>query len=489
MTAANLGLFLVMIAVILLLSQREQRRVVVQPIIMMLLSGFLLGLAQLFAGWEMHTTLRLVGEFCLYAAVGHAGFLLVIVALRRAFRWSPQKIYLDIVMAAIYVMIAFPVLSKAGLKTSDLVTSTALITGILALAMQGTLGNIFAGIAIHLHHPFDVGDWIQFNDKREHIGKVKEISWRATTVVTLDSVEVVVPNSKLAEMPLTNFKRPERWSRRSIYFVCPYSVPPAQVHAIVLDAIVGSRGVLTSPAPTIVTNTFTERGIEYWLRFFTEDMDTRDGVDGGVRDRIWYSLDRQGISMPPAVHKVEFTEVSVESKQAMAQNEIQRREGILRGLSLCQGLPESALEIMARESRISRYLPKEVIIRQNDSGSELFVIQAGSVSVSATEGSATTSVVLTRLGPGDFFGEMSLLMGDPRSATVTADSACELLVIDKKVMAAVFASAPDLVNTISNSVASRKENLITRLAETRENEPKGEEISVLVKIKKYFGIQ
>lgn len=487
-TVGEFALLALLIGAALVLLAREQRRLVLLPIVFLFLSASLYVLSMLFSGIGMMSVFGFLAELLLFAAVGRICFVLAVTILQRVLRWSPQKIYLDVCMAVIYVMVLVPVLSKAGLKTSELVTGTTLITAILALAMQSTLGNIFAGIALHLQHPFELGDWIQFDDKREHIGKVKEISWRATTVVTLDSVEVVIPNSKLAEMPLTNFMRPERHSRRSIYFVCPYSVPPARVHEVVLNAIVGARGVVETPAPTIVTNAFTDRGIEYWLRFFTELLDIRDGIDGGVRDRVWYSLNREGITMPPAVHQVELTETSPELNEATARHRLERHEKILQEISLCQGLPETAFQILARESQMRRYLPSEVIIRQDDPGMELFVVSTGTVSVSVMK-AGNASVEVTRLGPGDYFGEMSLLLGDPRTTSVTAISECELLVIGKQAFADAFAESPQITATISKTIAARRVELDSRLAQGTARTTQDDEVeSLMMKIQKYFGI-
>ena len=486
-TIGGFALVVSLIAVVLTLLPHNQRHLAILPIVFLFLDAFLLGLSSLFSGIGMEQLFRFVAELLLFAAVGRTCFLLVVTVLRRVLRWSPQKIYLDVSMAAIYVMLLVPVLSKTGLKTSDLVTGTTVITGVTILAMQGTLGNIFAGIAIHIHHPFDIGDWIQFDDNRDHIGKVKEISWRATTVVTLDAVEVVIPNTKLAEMPLTNFMRPERHCRRSVAFVCPYAIPTARIHTIVLNGIASANGVLETPAPTVVTNAFTDRGIEYLLRFFIEQLDLRDVVEGGVRDRVWYSLEREGITIcPTAYSKAEFLDKSQEARKAIEQSRLELHDKILRRISLCQGLPESAFAILVRESQMRMYLPNEVIIRQSDPGSELFIISNGSVIVSAAQPN-DVAVEVTRLGPGDFFGEMSVLMGDPRSSNVLAASECELLVIGKHAFALAFAESPKATETVSQMIAARRMELNSRLAQEsphglRDHESK----SLLVKIQKYF---
>jgi CRP-like cAMP-binding protein len=337
-----------------------------------------------------------------------------------------------------------------------------------------------------MQRPFEVGDWIQFDDKREHIGKVREINWRATTTVTLDDVEVIIPNSKLADLPLTNFTKPQRWSRRSIYFTCPYAVPPKRVQNIVVAAIRGSWGVLDTPAPSVVTNAFTERGVEYWLRFFTIEFDKRDGVDGEVRDRVWYGLNRAGIAMPIAVHDVRLRQVSRESDAEAAGQEAQSRERLLRAVPLFAGLPADALVHLALASRQTAFMANEAIIRQGDAGSELFVVQAGEVSVSV-RGNSGQDAELQRLGPGAFFGEMSLLAGDRRAATVRATTDCELLVIDKPALAAVFEGAPELVEVVSNIVASRIAEKSARLAEL-PTAAAAEKESLLTRARRYFAM-
>ncbi|WP_373650081.1 cyclic nucleotide-binding domain-containing protein [Schlesneria sp. DSM 10557] len=482
----EMGMLVFLIVAALIVLPRPQRRLAVHPIVFLVLAATLLGISSLFSHLQMDGFFRLLAEFLLLTAVVRTCFLCVITILQRAMKWSPQRIYLDICLVLIYGVVLVPLLSNAGLKSSDLITGTSVLTLVLGLALQGTLGNIFAGIAINVHHPFAVGDWIQFNDRRDHIGKVKEISWRGTTVVTLDSVEIVIPNTQLAEMPLANFMRPQRHTRRSVHFVCPYSIPPGRVHSTVLNAIAGSRGVLAEPAPTIITNAFTERGVEYWLRFFTDQFEIRDSVDGGVRDRVWYALQREGITMPPAVMNVQLQQLPTEETPVPTREEIHER--VLRGASLSQGLPDKALAILARESKLRRYHANEVIIRQYEPGRELFIVHTGTVSVaSARSGSA--AVEITRLGPGDYFGEMSLLLGEARSGTVTAVTDCELLVIDKPALAAALAQSPEMTDTLSRTVAARQKELGDRLDVGTAPENLDERASsLLAKIQKYFGV-
>jgi small-conductance mechanosensitive channel/CRP-like cAMP-binding protein len=482
---ATAAVAFVSLIVLIGLLPRERRRLALQPALFLLLAGVVLFLEEAVPD-SLAKSLPAMAVLFLYASISRSVFLMVVGALHRAFQITFPKIFLDVVMGLVYLAIGYAALIIAEAKPENIVAGSAVISVVLGLALQSTLGNAFAGLAIQLQQPFEIGDWIQFDDKREHIGKVRESNWRATTVVTLDEVEIVIPNNKLAELPLTNFNRPERWARRSIYFVCPYSVPPREVQRIVLEAIAGSFGVLETPAPSIVTNTFNERGIEYWLRFFTLELDRRDGVDGGVRDRIWYALDRHGITMPVAVHDVTWQQKTSETEQALADREIGRRETVLRSVPLFRDLPGDAMLRLAGASRIERYMAGETIIRQGDEGSELFVVVSGEAAVSA-RGAGDQDAHLQTLGPGAFFGEMSLLAGDRRAATVRAAGDCELVVIGKPAMAAVFQHQPEFIQEIIKIVAARQAELATRLAQLPGAPPPQKE-PLLVIVKRYFGL-
>ena len=221
---------------------------------------------------------------------------------------------------------------------------------------------------------------------------------------------------------------------------------------------------------------------------FTDQLDTRDGVDGGVRDRIWYALDREGIAMPPATHQVQLAAVTAETKQAEDRERISQHQKVLRATDLCRGLSDHAVDILANESRICRYSPNEVVIRQGEPGDQLFIVKAGRVGVSASK-SGAAPVEVAQLNAGDYFGEMSLLLGEPRSSTVTASTPLELLVIGRHAFATTFAESPETVETISKTIASRRTELDARLAEEKSTTTSGDKAkSVMAGIKKYFGI-
>ena len=278
-----------------------------------------------------------------------------------------------------------------------------------------------------------------------------EVNWRATKVITLDEAYVIVPNGQLAQASIRNFTKPDSWSRRSIYVVTPYEVSPQRVQRIILEAIRGSFGVLEHPAPSVVTNNFTDRGVEHWVRLFTNDFDKRDRVDGMARDRIWFALARNGVEIPTATQSIRLTQLPAPPLPEPAEARLARRVESLKRVGIFAGLSSGHLDRLAMEGRECRFAGGEPVIRQGDPGESLFVVLDGSVEVSAREGDGLP-VVITTIGPGGFFGEMSLMTGAARSATITAKGESCLLEIDKSTMRRVLEEQPSLVETLGRAL-------------------------------------
>ncbi|MCZ7687038.1 MAG: mechanosensitive ion channel family protein [Sandaracinaceae bacterium] len=249
---------------------------------------------------EVMRPIDLLGLTLLLLSIGRAGYLLLlhgILERGRSQRGLPGIIR-DMLQVGVYLVVALYVLHRAGVDPGSLLTTSAVLTAVIGFALQDTLGNLFAGLAIQLQQPFEVGDWIQFDDDPDHIGEVIEINWRATRILTIARVEVTVPNNLLAKAPIRNYSKPTRLVRRFATVIAPYETPPARVHRLLTEAVVEVDGVRSHPAPDIQTMQFTERGVEYQVRYFIEDFDQREILDGRVRDRLWYALRRAAVPIP-----------------------------------------------------------------------------------------------------------------------------------------------------------------------------------------------
>jgi small-conductance mechanosensitive channel/CRP-like cAMP-binding protein len=468
------GLYALPLLIVLqaILLPPPRRRWVLGPTLLIILALLLLA-AGMLAGDDapgLRHALDYTAYFVILVGVGRCLFALVFFGVLHWLHQHVPRIFVDIIQSIVYGIALLAALVAAGVEPQSLAAGSAVLSVVLGFALKDTLGNLFAGIAIQAQQPFEIGDWIQFDSVPAHIGRVVEINWRAIKVVTLDDVEVIVPNGTLGIGSIVNFTKPARYSRRSVYVHAPYDVPPRIVIDLIVGAIADAFGVLREPAPSVVTNAFDERGVQYWIRFFTDRFELRDGVDGGVRDCIWYALHRAGIAIPGVQQAVTMQSPEAPTKSS---DPAARREQALRGNSLFAELSDDERRRLAGLSSTRLYAPNEVIIREGAAGEEMFVMLRGYVTISFDPPDAER-VTVNRLGPGDFFGEMSLVRGAKRSATVQALDECEVIAIHTATLRQLLDTSPGLGQRIERAVAerqSRLEDVVETLTHTSVQEP------------------
>ncbi len=438
----------------------------------------------------LHRALGLAALCFVLVCVGRTLFLIVVHSAlgRRSARPLP-KIFRDIIQGLVYAAIALIVLRAAGVEPGSLLTTSALLTAVIGLSLQDTLGNMFAGLAIQMQRPFDVGDWIQFDNDGERIGHVVEINWRATKVQTNDLVEVVVPNAMLARAPITNFSRPRQAVRRSVYVQAPYDVPPHRVKKVLEEALRGAEGVLREPEPTVLVNAFGDNGVEYWLRFFLEDFARRDPIIAGVREHVWYSLHRAGIAVPFPQRVTHLHEVTEEAQTREEEALVRQREKALRTVDFLQVLPDELLQQLARRSATRLYTEGETVLRQGEESDDFFMVQRGEVAVLLGRDDGA-QVELARLGPAKFFGEMSAMTGERRRASVRATRECEMLVVGKGALQQVLDAAPELVEKISEVLAQRETELgeVANSGDAGSGKVAERSSALLARIREFFSL-
>lgn len=479
-----------LIAITALLMPPIDRRHLKLPIGLIFAHLVLRGVEMLLEGGSaMSKAMGLVGLAALLVAIGRTSVLLLLdVILGRRLERQLPKIIRDIIQGVVYFVLLLALLRQLGLEPGQLLTTSALLTAVIGLSLQDTLGNLIAGLSVQIQRPFSVGDWIQFDTDPMHVGRVVEINWRATTILTLDEMEVVVPNGTLAKAALRVFTRPSRIVRRHVYFNAPYEAPPRKVQQLVLEAVKDAPGVLKEPAPTLLTIGFGESGMQYWLRVFIDQFARRDIIDAGVRDRVWYALQRGGISIAVPHRAVHLHAHSAESRALETEVRTDDRDRALQDIDFLKVIgPAQRRELAARAST-RLFAQGEVIVRQGEESAELFLILSGETIVVLESGDQQTEI--TRLGPGKFFGEMALVTREKRTATVKASSDCELLVIDHQAFEAVLQKQPEVVEELSRVLTERRLQLdetAARLSgEERATVVQRESSQLLGKIKRLF---
>jgi small-conductance mechanosensitive channel/CRP-like cAMP-binding protein len=386
----------------------------------------------------------LLAVLCLVTGlVGLASLVVFDLALRR---YAVPSVLRDFAQAVVVALIVFGVLRQLGFDPISLAATGGVLTAVVGLALQGTIANMFAGLALPVEGEFAIGDWIEVGD---HIGRIREINWRSTTIVTKDGDTVVIPNNQLIATSVTNFSRPTAAHRVWIDVAFHYRHPPNEVRAVVLDAVRGVPGVLAEPAPDLFINSFGDSAVNYALRIWIDDFLRSEPIVGEVRIRVWYAAQRAGLEIP-------FPIRTLVMPQAAATESVGRTQALDR-VDLFTCLDADSRELVARGLVERRFGAGEDIIRQDAPGNSLFIIDRGLVDVRVTANGAHRSIA--QLGPGQFFGEMSLMMGAARQATVTAvhDTVCYEL--DQSAFRSVLDTRPSVMEDISTILAERQTGL------------------------------
>ena len=199
----------VVLVVFLLTAPRPRKRLAIASMVLLGLSPLPVLVGFLFPEERSGVGYSLFGvRFFALASLFHSTLLVAAVSVWERLAGPMQKIFLDVFRWLTVVLAFVVILLEAGVDPAGIFAGSAIISAAIGFASKDTLGNLFAGLAIHAEHPFEVGDWIQYDDNTAHIGEVVEINWRATKVITLDLAHVIIPNGQLAQASIRNFTKP-----------------------------------------------------------------------------------------------------------------------------------------------------------------------------------------------------------------------------------------------------------------------------------------
>lgn len=345
------------------------------------------------------------------------------------------------------IVIALVLLASTFLS-QQLVTTSAVSAVVIGFALQDTLGNAFAGLAIQSEKPFHVGQWVQVGS---HEGRVAEVTWRATKLRTKTGNFIILPNNVVAKEPIVNYSEPAAPFRLEVEVGASYLAPPNQVKAALMEALRHSSRVLAAPAPDVLLVSFDASAINYRARFWIDDFAADEASRDEVRTAIYYSFQRHGIEIPFPI-QVQYEK---EWKEPDVSARVAEEERLLAGVDLFASLPPELRSQIARSAPMAVYGSGETVVRQGEDGQSMFVVLSGSVSV-VLEPSREE---LARIQRGGYFGEMSLLTGEPRSATVLAVGDVVVVEIVADLFRRMAAIYPEAIEKIGMAAMVRRAGL------------------------------
>jgi small-conductance mechanosensitive channel/CRP-like cAMP-binding protein len=423
------------------------------------------------------------------AAVGCIAALLFGVLMGRA-RVQMPRVLQDVLVAIAALITSLSVLSRAGVNLSGLIATSAVATAMIGFALQDFIGNLAGGLALQVDNSLEVGDWVKIGDVT---GKVLEIRWRFVAIETRNWETVMVPNSIIMKNNVVVLGRRQGQPlqlRRWVYFNVDYRFQPSDVIEAVTNAVRGAKlqRMAADPPPNCVLMELGDSYGKYAVRYWLNDIAVDDPTDSEVRTLIYFALQRAGMRLSIPAQAVFVTQESRERIEDKAKQDRERRTLALTHVDLFADLSGEERTVLAQGMRYAPFCKGEVITRQGAEAHWLYLVDDGQVSVRVTDQGLEKEVAQLK-GPS-FFGEMSLMTGAPRSATVVALGDVECFRLDKDTFKKVLTQRPQIAEGVARVLASRKAELDSAKFHLGIDiaSQKNTQADLLLKIQKFFGL-
>ncbi len=367
----------------------------------------------------------------------------MILALRR--HGDVPMLLRDAIRLGVYLIAGIASLRLVfQVDLSAIITTTTVLTAAIAFAMQTTLSNAFYGFTVQIDTLMARGNWISIPEKNL-FGEIVNIGFRYITLRTLDNNLVLVPNTVVVQsVVVTHGTLQEPAQERAaltLTIALPYELPPEEAKGILLRVAQDEPLVLDEPIPVVRLQTMTDSSVNYQLKFWLRDPAQRNLALSELQTKVWYAIQRAGWSFPFPHRQL----VSTPLREPFPN----QRDEIMAGLQqshLFDALTHEEAEYLADSAVLRPYAPGEQVVRQGDAGSSLFFVLRGEVLV------VVDGVRVAELGQGRMFGEMSLLTGEPRRATVTAKSEVLLAELTKTSLQHLLCSNERLLGCLSEAL-------------------------------------
>ncbi|MCA1816288.1 MAG: mechanosensitive ion channel family protein, partial [Acidobacteria bacterium] len=383
----------------------------------------------------------------MFLAVRLASAFVFDVVFRLRKRREAPRFVRDIFALVAYVVVTALVLKYffPALSLGALLSGSALLGIILGLALQDTLGNLFAGVSLQADKPFEVGDVISVG---AFTGVVESVTWRAVKIRSFSNHVILVSNSSLAKEQIEVAPR-DNLNARNVFFNAVYTDSPAKVIHVVREAVRDAENVSQKITPVVRIRNLGDFAVDYEVKYWLVDYTKQHDSDALIRQLIWYAFRRNSLTFayPTQTLYVERPARDGGRPRAPLDSVAER----LSAVDIFAPLSPEELARLAAACESRTYAPGEPIIRAGAAGDSMFVIHRGGVEVRAQSADGKMRTVAA-LEEGAFFGEMALFTGAPRTANVIAKEETEVLEIGHRAMKRLFETNPDLVESLSHII-------------------------------------
>jgi small-conductance mechanosensitive channel/CRP-like cAMP-binding protein len=405
-------------------------------------------------------------------------------------RLAVPRIVTDLLMVLALIIYILVRINASGVNLGAIAVPSAVLTGALAFSLQATLGNLWGGIALQLDNTCRIGDWIRVENIT---GQIVSIRWRYLAVATNSNETVIIPNSKLVNGQVHvlgrrgDFRVP---ARRTVAFAVAFTVPPSRVIREVQDALAHSEieRVASDPMPVCVCTGFDDNGIQYGINYWLTDLTHDMRTDSEVRVHVYAALQRGGMEIPYP-HRV-LLRSQADTREVAQARELDARVTSLERVPLFAAFTPEERRALAAQLVTCHYVRGDVVSRIGDVADCLYILAEGNVGIYGQAGPQEARPKLAALAAPDYFGEMGLLTGQARGATILAEGDATCYRLDKPGFDAILRARPALIDALSDVVATRQaandKTLATLSADARARQANTRATELVRRIRQFF---
>jgi small-conductance mechanosensitive channel len=423
--------------------------------------------------------LEIHGLIMLLCWANLVAYLLADTYLHHRMKGKVPSFLRDLLLLGVYLFFGATALRVIfDINMASILTTTTVLTAALAFAMQTSLANIISGFQIQADEAFRRGTWVWLKEK-DITGEIVNVGFRYSTVRTFEGHLVHVPNHFMTQNVVHSIgSRPGGPPPVNLKVLLDYAFPPERAKAILLDVLRDEPGILLVPAPWVKVDGFMDSGIQYNLRFHIEEYATLLEARDRILRRVWYTVTREGQTFPYPHREI----VRKKPAPTFHMDASAIRES-LRRIEILSPLREEDLGALVPHVRLRVYGRGETVVRQGEEGDSLFIVLRGGLEV------RFDGKKVGELSEGEFFGEMSLLTGEKRHATVVAAEEVRLIEVSKEALSPVISAHPAILAGLSDRLERRLEKIAAaRQAGAEAAEPPSPQDAILRKLKRFFGI-
>ncbi|MGO9674770.1 MAG: mechanosensitive ion channel family protein [Methylocella sp.] len=386
------------------------------------------------------------------------GLARVLVSVVDAFviferRPNESRLFQQLIAGLIYLGVALAIISEEfNVPIGALFATSGAVAIIAGLALQSTLADVFSGIAISLGRSYRIGDWIIIDGGVE--GRIMETNWQAVHLLTASHDVAIIPNSVLAKAKLVNVTAPEELQVATTLIRLEPSMSPGSFVDMSLQALASCNCILHEPPPTVAVKSLSASAIELALSYRIPNRSVGDDARNEVFDRVYRHAAAAGLKFAQTPGVAGLFAPSRDGADAAVVKAQSEPERMLEKLSLFSSLAEEHKTALAGAMRRKAFGPGELVISRGEVAQTLAIVQSGALALYQIRDGREHELV--RLGPGDYFGEGGLLLGEPQHGSIRALTHASIYEISADELRPILRERPSLSDALGHALSERR---------------------------------